>query len=141
MAYLLVSALIHMSLSQTFNMDWVDRDPSGVDGGPLAFLTWSIPALIGTLACDLVMSSRTKAAIVSSLVCSGLLLIALGWVASCVSRCYDVSGDQVAALRGQRLSASPVVPLKADWSRYTTDLKQANWANVLTRAAVRPAAA
>ena len=83
-----------MSLSQTFNMDWVDRDPSGVDGGPLAFLTWSIPALIGTLACDLVMSSRTKAAIVSSLVCSGLLLIALGWVASCVSRCYELAGTR-----------------------------------------------
>ena len=131
-AYLIISALIHLGLSQAFNMAWVDRDPSGVDGGPLAFLTWSIPAIIGTLACDLVMSSRTKSAIVSSLIGWGLLLIALGWVASCVSRCYDVSGDRVAALREQRLSTSPVLPLQADWSRYAADLKNENWANVLT---------
>ena len=58
--YLIVSALIHMGLSQAFCMEWVNRDPSGVDGGPLAFLTWSIPAIVGTLACDLVMSSRTQ---------------------------------------------------------------------------------
>ena len=129
--YLILSALIHMGLSQAFCMEWVNRDPSGVDGGPLAFLTWSIPAIIGTLACDLVMSSRNRVTILGSLFCSGLFLIALGWIASCGSRCYDVPDDQVAALQGQRLSASPVIPRQADWIRWSNDLKNGNWAKVL----------
>ena len=100
-------------------MEWVNHDPSGVDGGPLAFLTWSIPAIIGSLACDLVMSSRTKVRILGSLFCSGLLLIVIGWIASCGSRCYDVPADRVTALQGQRLSASPVIPPPADWIRWS----------------------
>lgn len=129
--YLIVSALIHMGLSQAFCMEWVNRDPSGVDGGLLAFLTWSIPAIVGTLACDLVMSSRTKVRILGSLLCSGLLLIALGWIVSWATRCYDVADDQVAALQAQRLAVSPVIPLRADWVRWSSNLKNGHWPNVL----------
>ncbi|HVJ83666.1 MAG TPA: heparan-alpha-glucosaminide N-acetyltransferase domain-containing protein, partial [Planctomycetia bacterium] len=34
-------------------LEWVTRRP-GIDGGPLGFLTWSIPLLVGTFAHDLV---------------------------------------------------------------------------------------
>jgi hypothetical protein len=129
--YLIVSALIHMGLSQAFCMEWVNRDPSGVDGGPLAFLTWSISAIVGTLAGDLVMSSRTKFRILGSLLCSGLFLIALGWIVSWATRCYDVADDQVAALQAQRLAASPVIPLRADWVRWSSNLKNGHWPKVL----------
>ena len=45
-------ALLHLALSYWFNYRWVNTPPNGVDGGPLGFLTWAIPLLVGTLAYD-----------------------------------------------------------------------------------------
>ncbi len=55
-AYAALSAVAHVVLSAWFYFDWVNSPPNGVDGGPLGFLTWSIPAIAGTLACDIVTS-------------------------------------------------------------------------------------
>lgn len=55
---------LHFALSYWFNYRWANTPPNGVDGGPLGFLTWSIPLLVGTLACDAYerCASRTKLA-------------------------------------------------------------------------------
>jgi hypothetical protein len=51
---------VHVALSAWFNFAWVNTDPRGIDGGPLGFLTWTIPAIVGTFACDAVMDWRAE---------------------------------------------------------------------------------
>ena len=55
--YAVASGLLHILVSWWFNYEWVYSDPVGVDGGPLGFLSWAVPALCGTLACDAVRAS------------------------------------------------------------------------------------
>jgi hypothetical protein len=50
-AFLLGSAGLHLGLSSWFYLDWAWKTPV-IDGGPLGFLTWSIPLLVGSLAYD-----------------------------------------------------------------------------------------
>lgn len=56
LGFLLASAGLHVALSSWFYYDWVWKRP-GIDGGPLGFLSWTIPTLIGSLAYDVVVSS------------------------------------------------------------------------------------
>lgn len=56
---------------------WNMSSPVGIDGGPLGFLTWSIPLIAGTLAHDWVMSNSQP---LLRSVFVGLLLMALGIV-------------------------------------------------------------
>ena len=56
-ALIVGSGLLHLGLSYWFNYRWANTQPNGVDGGPLGFLTWTIPATVGTLACDAVASA------------------------------------------------------------------------------------
>ncbi len=72
--------------------------PSGIDGGNLGFLTWTIPTMIGTLACDTVMTPRSRAAILTRLFGWGAVLMAIGWILSCGTRMYDVPPSDVAKL-------------------------------------------
>lgn len=58
--WMLGSAIAHVGLSYWFNFTWVNTAPNGIDGGPLAFLTWTIPAIVGTLACDAVASAFSR---------------------------------------------------------------------------------
>ncbi len=59
-AWMLASALAHVGLSYWFNFVWVNTDPNGIDGGPLGFLTWTVPAIVGTIACDVFLQHREK---------------------------------------------------------------------------------
>ncbi len=51
LAWLIGSAAIHVALSEWWYYDWVMTRP-GIDGGPLGFLTWTIPLLAGSFAYD-----------------------------------------------------------------------------------------
>jgi predicted acyltransferase len=51
--FLLASAGLHFWLSSRFYLDWAWKTPV-IDGGPLGFLSWTIPLLVGSLAYDLV---------------------------------------------------------------------------------------
>lgn len=93
--YAIASGLLHVLVSWWFNFAWVYADPRGVDGGPLGILTWAIPALCGTLACDAVRYSGPKAAFRIAL--SGVGVMLLGWVISNGSVLYNVPADQVLA--------------------------------------------
>ncbi len=110
-AFMLVSALLHLGLSAgVFGWsyyDWVMKRP-GIDGGPLGFLTWTIPLLAGSLAYD-VVAARGAGRSVRVLLIWGLLLSALGYGASCLNRVTppnQVSGGGATAY----LAEPPFVP-------------------------------
>jgi len=132
-SYMIASAAIHLTLSYYFNFYWVNGTPppSGIDGGPLGFLTWTIPTMIGTLACDVVMEPRSRAAMLARLFIGGAFLMAIGWILSCGTRMYDVPADQVAALSKEKLAAHPVIPTRAQFDGWWTNVKQRHWSKVL----------
>ena len=52
--FLLLSAGMHIAVSEAFYFHWGNNgQPNGIDGGPLGFLTWTIPMIVGTLAYEL----------------------------------------------------------------------------------------
>ena len=106
--YAIFSTILHIILSWWFNFLWVNSSPGGIDGGPLGFLTWSIPALCGTLACDIVRSSGPASAL--RLAGWGLAAMAIGWLCSFGTVLYDIPLEQVESQREIRLAIDPVVP-------------------------------
>ena len=46
--WMLGSAALFQLLSESWYYRWVNTPPNGIDGGPLGFLTWTIPLLVGT---------------------------------------------------------------------------------------------
>jgi predicted acyltransferase len=128
--YLIGSALLHLILSWWFNFEWVFTNPTAIDGGPLGFLSWSIPALAGTLAYDAV--HRLQAGAATRLALSGLALMLVGWTMSCATVLYNVhelpvaepqangaapasalqpsNPVSVASQKSDKLAADPVIP-------------------------------
>ncbi len=113
-AFMLASAAAHVWLSHVFHFAWVNSPPNGIDGGPLGFLTWTIPAIVGTLACDAVTAGGGRARL-GRMALWSLLLMGVGWTISCGTRLYDVPADQVTKLQGQKLAEHPVVPQGEPW--------------------------
>jgi hypothetical protein len=110
-AFMVVSAGLHVALSNWFNFVWVNTPPNGIDGGPLGFLTWTIPAIIGTFACDAVMQAEGKSRLRPMLI-GAICLMVLGYGMSCATRLYDVSAPQSPPV--PKLADSPVLP---PWDR------------------------
>ncbi len=106
--FAVASAVLHIVLSHWFNFHWVNTGANGIDGGPLGFLTWSVPAIIGTLACDAV-TATTKPRL-GRMALTGVLLMILAWGLSCGTRFYDVPASEVEARREQKLATDPVIP-------------------------------
>lgn len=111
-AFALISAIAHVVLSYLFNFVWVNSDPVGIDGGPLGFLTWTLPLVTGTLACDVMTSNHKYRA--WRLLCGAAALMVIGWVLSCGTRMYDVPVDQVETQQRRKLADEPVFP---GWER------------------------
>ncbi len=112
--WMMGSAVAHVLLSYWFNFVWCNTSPNGIDGGPLGFLTWTIPAIVGTLACDVFVRPRSELQIGSLAMArvffASLLLMGLGYAISCGTRMYDVPESQVETLRGKKLAVDPVWP-------------------------------
>lgn len=140
------SALAHMLLSHWFNYAWengqwepqwwvelakahefLPKSINGIDGGPLGFLTWVIPAGIGTLACDAIAVTGRKPNLVK-MTGWAFILMAGAWVLSCGTRFYDVPADQVESLKEQRLSPNPVFP---PWSVVKAKLTSGHLSDLL----------
>jgi predicted acyltransferase len=122
--FVLASAALHISLSAWFNFEWVNTSPNGIDGGPLGFLTWTIPAIAGTLACDMVTAASVRSPIAAMLRTGAGLMLA-GWIISGGTRLYDLPSrsDHVVTEGESNLSPSPVFPPRASWEgRRATDL-------------------
>ncbi len=78
------SAGVHLLLSHWFYYGWVNR-VGGIDGGPLGFLTWTIPMIAGTLAYDLVARQPEPGKVVRPLLGYGVAVMALGYALSCLN--------------------------------------------------------
>ena len=78
--YLLGSGALHLGLSWWFYWSWAQNRPV-IDGGPLGFLTWSIPLLVGSLAYDAVIRGN---GLVRRLLGWSLVLTASGYALSCL---------------------------------------------------------
>ncbi len=97
-AFMGFSALVHVALSYWFYYEWVHQEPKGIDGGPLGFLTWTLPLLAGSLAYDLMAPKPTREisllawserkprlrSAVGWLILWGFLLMVLGYGLSCL---------------------------------------------------------
>lgn len=94
--YAIFSGILHVLISWWFNFEWVYADPVAIDGGPLGFLTWAVPALCGTLACDVVRSAGTAAAM--RLALSGVGVMLFGWILSMGTVLYNVRVDPSSGL-------------------------------------------
>jgi hypothetical protein len=69
------SAGLHAWLSLAGYYEWNMANPVGIDGGPLGFLTWTVPLVAGTLAHDWVTDGRP----LLKLLATGAVLMALGY--------------------------------------------------------------
>ncbi len=116
LGYAILSGVLHFLISWWFNFVWVHTDPSGIDGGPLGFLTWAVPALCGSLACDAVRANGPAAAV--KLTLYGLLVMLLGWGLSMGTVLYNYPSDLTKYSpslhrpnpQNLRLAIDPVVP-------------------------------
>jgi predicted acyltransferase len=114
-AYMVASALAHVALSHWFYYDWVQT--GGIDGGVLGFLTWTIPTILGTLACDAVTNADGRPWLAKMFAWSAVLM-AGGWLMSCGTTLYNVDeadaddvAQQLEESEGKkRWAADPVVP-------------------------------
>lgn len=112
-AYMVGSAAAHVFISWRFYFAWVNTDPVGIDGGPLGFLTWSIPLLVGTLACDAMVLGRGWGTLGKLTLAAGGLMGA-GYLISCPTAIYNVKAE---SFRQENLDpiakSDPVIP--ASW--------------------------
>ncbi len=81
-AWLVGSAVLHLGLSWAFYLDWVWNRP-GIDGGPLGFLTWTTPLLVGSIAMD-ALRARGPRAVLPGFLIAAVGLMALGYAFSCL---------------------------------------------------------
>ncbi|QVL33184.1 hypothetical protein KIH39_04500 [Telmatocola sphagniphila] len=83
--FALASGMAHLGLSHWFYYDFVNSDPHGIDGGPLGFLTWTIPLLAGSICHDIVNSSpRGRATALCILL--GIVVMAVGYGVSSLGK-------------------------------------------------------
>ena len=97
--YMIGSALIHLGISHVFYFNWVNASPAGIDGGPFGFLTWTIPTMIGTLACDAALRPGSRGGTLARIFAGSVVVLALGWIASCATRLYDMTPAEVFGLK------------------------------------------
>jgi predicted acyltransferase len=81
--FMVASAGLHLWLSSRFYFDWAWKTPV-IDGGPLGFLTWTIPTLTGSLVYDAVAHGKDDDELVSKLTSWSILLMILGYALSCL---------------------------------------------------------
>jgi predicted acyltransferase len=140
--YLIFSGALHLGLSAAFNFQWVNGihpyEPGGIDGGMLGFLSWSIPTLVGTLACDIALNETSGGGgKLARLFFWGVLLMGLGWLASCATRMYDVPFRAVTD-HALKFSQTPVIPSHEQRETWLTNLKKKDWSKVLAEPPLVP---
>lgn len=81
--YLLASAGLHLWLSSRFYLAWAWTDPKVIDGGPLGFLSWTIPLLVGSLAYDAVIVSADHRRLALKLLAWSIVPMIAGYALAC----------------------------------------------------------
>jgi hypothetical protein len=82
-AFLVASAALHLWLSWWFYFDWAWNLPV-IDGGPLGFLSWTIPTLVGSLAYDAMAGSPELVRSIMKMAAWSVVLMILGYAISCM---------------------------------------------------------
>jgi hypothetical protein len=128
--FLLGGLALHALAMQAFYMDFMNgrSNPvdtvlgtigvSGREGGPLGFLVWAIPQIAGSLVHDLVVRNRPLRSC-GLLLGWGLLLVGIGYGASCLSSLYPVAEgprwDAWSYPDTKQRVQSPVLPPLGSW--------------------------
>jgi hypothetical protein len=129
-AFMLLSAGLHLIVSCAFYFHWVNGvpPPNGIDGGPLGFLTWTIPTLVGTLTCDVVTGAQQRPPLLPMLFWAALLM-GLGYLVSCGTRLYDVPPQAEAPV--EKLATQPVLPPSEALSTARERIQQGQFTQLL----------
>ncbi len=80
--FLIFSASLHLGLSYLFYFDFAWKTPV-IDGGPLGFLTWTIPLLVGSLAYDAMAETGGTRFPIRKLAAWSCILMIAGYAISC----------------------------------------------------------
>jgi predicted acyltransferase len=83
-AFAVASGLLHLGLSYAFYYRWVNTPPNGVDGGPLGFLTWTVPLLAGSVAYDAWAADPDRVRVFRRVFGWGVVVMGLGYGLSCL---------------------------------------------------------
>lgn len=105
--YAILSAVLFHALSEWGYYDWVLKRP-GIDGGPLGFLTWTIPMIVGTVAYDVLAARRRW--LVVRLLTAGTVIMLLGYGLSCLNRITPPNAASVSNWSGLLLEPPFVAP-------------------------------
>ena len=123
--------MLHVALNDAFYFEWLYAPPiTGHTGGPLGFLTWCVPTLVGTLACDGIAGAVGRPRL-GRMFGWALVLMGLGYVMSCGTRWYDVPADRVASQAGVTLAERPVIPDREAFAAWKAKVGQGEWSAVL----------
>ncbi|MCA9427832.1 MAG: DUF5009 domain-containing protein [Candidatus Omnitrophica bacterium] len=112
-SFMVASAGLHVFLSHLFYYDWVIENRS-IDGGPLGFLTYTVPTIVGSLAYDLMTSKGPKRSL-SPLLLWGAVLMTMGYAFSCITTLQLSPEEEMGFL--SRLANPPFMP-----PTYPTDM-------------------
>lgn len=137
------SGILHVIVSYWFNFVWCNTAPNAIDGGPLGFLTWTIPAIAGSIVCDWFVPSVQKEqqgapSIASSAMLPrriairrgliwGCLLMIMGYVFSCGTRWYDRDSIGPEASVPDKLAQHPVIPAMDQFAIKMSQAKLLSW--------------
>lgn len=106
-AFAIASGALHLAASQWSYFEWVQT--GGIDGGVLGFLAWTIPTLVGTLACDLVVNAECNRPALRMFAIGAALMLG-GWLMSCGTTLYDIPPGEVDPQPAQTWASDPVIP-------------------------------
>ena len=98
--FMIVSAALSVWLSHWFSYHWANTDPVGLDGGPLGFLSWAIPTILGTITCDVIVDASGRPPLLR-LTLVAFLVMGIGYILSCGTRLYDLSPTELQRLKEQ----------------------------------------
>ncbi|MBM4074023.1 MAG: hypothetical protein FJ267_00060 [Planctomycetes bacterium] len=115
--YAVFSALLHLGLSWLFYFNWVHTAPESIDGGPLGFLTWCIPMIAGTVACDVRVKQPEGGRLIFHVVV-GICLAITGWLLSWGTTIYNVPRSEWESRHQQKYDDHPVIPSAAQWEAW-----------------------
>ncbi|WP_165222159.1 hypothetical protein [Aquisphaera insulae] len=88
LGFVIASAVLHLVLSQRFYFDYAWKTPV-IDGGPLGFLSWSIPTIAGSFAYDIVSRDvRIPTDPLRGLLLGAATLMTVGYGLSCLSATF-----------------------------------------------------
>jgi predicted acyltransferase len=123
--YLIGGLVLHALATQTFYLDFMNGRPNPVDsflgttgvhgqeGGPLGFLVWAVPQLVGSLVYDLIARQPPERAS-RFLLTNGIALVAVGYGLSSLSSLYPLAeGPRPVAYlypETEQPTESPVIP-------------------------------